>query len=151
MRLRKKWIWETYFFLVLFYTLRDAYFFFSPGSPIHLYFYILYVFDFRFAFIYSLNLVQILLSLTQCLALAFYVYRIRFLKPYVWQYTFILKIIFDLFGHSYQVNELKSFYYDNPKICLLFLLQSLILYLPSYVACYRYAFRQKNLFCDGKN
>ena len=147
---RTKWLWEVYlpFFVIL--ALGRAVSFLAPQTPEHLYFKILYSFNSVFYISYSLSLAQVVLTLIHILPLALYTFRAPFLSPRLWQYLFILRAIFDLTGHPYEMNTIVSMYHTSPQICALTVLLAVLPYLPSYWAGYAYAFRQDILFVRGK-
>lgn len=147
---RTKWLWEIYlpFFFIL--AVGRAVSFFAPQTPEHLYFKILYAFNPVFYISYSLSLIQIVLTLLHGLPLALYTFRVRWLKPRLWQYLLILRVIFDLTGHPYEMNTVVSMYHTSPQLCALTILFAVLPYLPSYWACYAYAFRQEKPSVNGK-
>ena len=140
---KTKWLWEIYlpFFFIL--AVGRAVSFFAPQTPEHLYFKILYSFNPVFYISYSLSLIQIVLTLLHGLPLALYTFRVRWLPPRFWQYLLILRVIFDLTGHPYEMNTVVSMYHTSPRLCALTILFAVLPYLPSYWACYAYAFRKE--------
>lgn len=138
-----RWLWEIYLPFYFILAAGRAVSFFAPQTPEHLYFKILYSFNPVFYIPYSLSLVQILLTLAHGLPLTLYTFRVRLFKPKFWQYLLILRAIFDLCGHPYEMNTVVSMCHASPKICALTVLFAVLPYLPSYWACYAYAFRQK--------
>jgi len=137
---QQKWVWGIYFCLFLFYSLKEAFFFFKPNSVIDTYFDLLRSFDHYFIFIYFINCTRIILNIVHCLPLLLYIYQINFLPSRFWQGLFILRVLFELCGHSYEKNFVLSLYHSDPLI-LLFLLSSILFFqIPSYFACFSYAF-----------
>lgn len=134
------WIWETYFIILILFTLRQAYNFFMPGAPAQLYFYFLSAFEKVFLGAWAAALLQVLLNLLHLFPVAFYIYRKRFLSPVFWQYMLLLRAIFDFLGHPYEWQLIISLFHDEPSYAVLVLAQSAAFYIPSYLACYRYAF-----------
>ncbi len=143
---KTKWLWEIYlpFFFIL--AVGRAVSFFAPQTPEHLYFKILYSFNPVFYTTYSLSLIQVILTVVHGLPLSLYTFRVRLLRPKLWQYLFLLRVIFDLTGHSYEMNTIVSMYHVSPGVCALTVLFAVLPYLPSYWACYAYAFRQEKIF-----
>lgn len=141
MSAKGRWIAEAYFVLFVALTVRKAYNFFAPHSPNYLFFEFLYTFDPVFFGLYFLNLIQIVLNLFHALPLLLYILHIPLYRPRFWRYLLIFRLIFDITGHSYELNHLVAMYYADPLVCLLVFLSSVSPYIPSYVACYRYAFR----------
>ncbi len=146
MSLKKIWLWEIYFFILLLFIFNKAYRIFSPDSSIHFYFSVLNAFHPLLIFIYLLSLIQIFLNIFHCIPVFCYIHKIKIGGPRFWQTLFILRIIFDVVGHSYQIKYLTSLYYFSPKVFAFVFLQSISIYIPSYIACYRYAFKQEKYF-----
>ena len=138
----KKIILEIYVVLFALFVGQQAVDFFSPYSAIHLYFRILIAFDLSFFFQYFLNLVQILLNILHLFPLIFFIHHKNYSPSRFWQCLLILRIIFDVTGHPYAVTQLISLYRDDPQLSAIVLLSYLSFCLPSYVACYRFAFRR---------
>ena len=145
MLIKSRRAWEIYlvFFAVLIF--KNTYDFFALHSPVYIYFLILRFFDPAFLFIYFINLIQTILNLLHLIPLGLTVYKIRFLPTKFWQYLFILRVIFDLFGHSYDKNILVSFYHDDSIIFWFSCARIFFFYMPSYIACYFYAFKHEKL------
>ena len=139
----QKWVWEAYFILILFSTVGKAYDLFNPGSPDYLYFSILKSFDPAFYFAYGMYTMQVALNVLHCIPLLLYVYRINFLHPKVWQYLFILRCIFEVVGRSYESNTFEALYHSNPKLLVIVLIVVFVPSIPSYCACYQYAFKSR--------
>ena len=145
MLVKSRRAWEIYlvFFAVL--ILKNTYDFFAFNSPVYFYFLILRCFAPAFLVIYFINLIQTVLNLLHLIPLSLTIYKIRFLPTKFWQYLFILRVIFDLFGHSYDKNILLSFYHDDFVIFWFSCTRIFFFYMPSYIACYFYAFKQEKL------
>ena len=140
---KKLWIWEVYFVLLIGFTLRQAVNLFHPEGTANLYFFILRAFDSLFIFNYFMNVAQVLLDILYFVPLALYIYDKKFLSPEIWKSLFILRLFFDVAGHSYEWNTLISIFYADPIIGLIVLVESVSTYIPSYIVCYRYAFQGK--------
>ncbi len=145
-----QWVWMGYFVILATFVGSNVYRFFVPGEQTHLYFTILYSFDPIFLLNYLVNLCQITLNIIHLIPVLLYVFRVRVFNPKFWQYLLILRLIFDLFGHSFEINFLKSLYYHNIKVFLFVLAQSIFVYIPSYIACYRYGFERDKLFSQNE-
>lgn len=137
---QERWVWEIYLILLLGFVLRKFFNFFYPQSQSYIYFRILYAFDPFFFSSYLFNGIQVTLNLANCIPLILYIYRISWLKPVYWQYLLIFRLIFDIIGHPFELNHIVAAFHNNPKACLFFFIQSISIYLPSYIACFRYAF-----------
>lgn len=146
MSLRKNLFWELYAVLYAGFIFRQALLLFSPESSVYLYFYIIRSFNKLFFFNYSLAIFQLMLDFVHMIPLVAYIYRVPLLFPRFWQYLLILRIIFDLFGNSYDRNQLISLYQMDFTTGVYATLVWLMPYLPSYIANFFYAFRWKKLF-----
>jgi len=140
-----KFVSKLYLIIVSLFILKKAVIFFGPQSPVQLYFYILNCFNPLFFFLYMCNYLQLALSLIHIIPLALYIHRLQIFPEIVWQYLFILKIIFDICGNSYHVSYLVSLYHYSPLIAISAFLSSIAIYLPMYWVCYNYAFKSQKL------
>lgn len=145
-----KGIWLIYYFIYISILSQKAILFFTVDSPISLYYFILYSFDVSFYIPFFLNFVQIIVNILICIPLLLFILRIRFLSPKFWQHVLIVRLILDIVGHSYAVNELQSFYFMNNRIGIIVFLATIAIYTPSYLACFLYAFRQEELLKKKK-
>lgn len=141
---KQKWIWEIYFAIVLFFAVGKIAFFFDPGSPDYLYYSILRSFGPSFFNAHTAHIVHVFLNLIHCLPLLLYIYHINFLNTKFWKCLFVLRCIFEVTGSSYEINTLTAFYHSNPKLFLLILLSMIGPLIPSYFACYQYAFQSQD-------
>lgn len=139
---KKNWIWEVYFLIITYLTILKAIEFLTPSSVYQTYFFILYSFKKTFFVLYALHFFQILINLTQCVCLGLFVYKKRFLSPELWQTLFIMRIFFDLFGQRYAMNQCISLFHFDLLLGLFSIVSLLGLYLPSYIGCFLYSFRQ---------
>ncbi len=138
--------WKIYFFIAAPLTLGNFLAVLHPDSPLYAYYHILMTFDADFTLFWGLNIASGLLNFISLIPFFLYVFQIKFLKLRIWQWLFALRVIFDLTGHSYEVSFFKSLFYSNPQYALSMILLSLAVYIPSYIACYKYSFREETLF-----
>lgn len=138
------WIWKSYAAIYLLLVAQKLYALFSPDSPVFLYYFILRAFDPALNLVYSIYVMHILLTTIHCIPLLFYVYGIRFLNPEIWRILFILRCLFEITGHSYESNILLAVYRIGLSHFLLTAAVHIIPGIPSYVACYNYAFRNSD-------
>ena len=134
------WISVAYLMLMIYLMSVKVYHFFSPVTQINLYFTILRAFDIVFYIPYLLTLLQIIFNVLSLVPLFLYIFHIRFLDKKFWQYFLIFNFLFDVTGHSYEIQELIGMFHSSPRIALTVFLSSTIPYFPKYVVCYRYAF-----------
>ena len=144
MNWKTKWLWRIYFFIFASLIVKTTYVFFDPKSDVHLYLEILYIFHPSYFLMYFYNLIQIVLNCFFLLPLLFFIMRVRFFSPQFLQCMFILRLVFDLIGHPFEMIQLSSIFYENPKMAIIIFLYSIFFYIPSYAACYQYAFQQDN-------
>jgi len=135
-----------YILLLSFIVFRKAYLFIIPGNFYYLYFFIMRSFDATFYLPYAITLIQIILNILHLLPLVLFIFRARAIPVEYWQFLFLARIIFDIIGHPYETSLLVSLYYAQPLLCLIILIQSISIYVPSYIICYRYAFRQDKYY-----
>ncbi len=138
---KNKFIWGFYFALFTLIVFKKAAAFLTPGTPIHLYFYILYIFDWAFIINYFFNFTSILLNLIHLFPLGFFILDKKIFKPILWKYLFVMRIVFDLNGNSYEIFAITSIFRDDPWTAAFILLRTIMFYIPSYIACYYYAFK----------
>ncbi|MBP9854392.1 MAG: hypothetical protein KBD53_05955 [Candidatus Omnitrophica bacterium] len=69
----------------------------------------------------------------------------------MWRILFILKIIFDIIGNSFVLNEYQAIYYESGWLALLTIFFfSTAFYLPSTLVWFLYAFKEEYLFAFQK-
>jgi hypothetical protein len=145
MRLKHSWIWKIYLLILLLFVIKDAYHLLMPNSQIFFYYFILRVFDPTFYAAYTAYVMRILLNTVHWIPVFLYVYRVRFLSVEFWKCLFILRCIFEIIGHTFEMNVLASIYHAKPKILLTAFIIFIIPHVPSYIACYGYAFRREKI------
>ena len=140
MSLKRNFFWLVYFVVFLLFIIREAVNFFFSSYPTHTYFEILLGFDAAYVMSYTLNFMQVIFSLIHLLPLILYIERIRLFSPELWRILLVFRIIFDLTGHPYEIYQLTAIYQINPHLTFIILIQIIFIYIPSYIACFRYAF-----------
>jgi hypothetical protein len=106
-----------------------------------LYYHIAIAFNTYFFGIYFLNHTAVTLNLLSVIPLYLYIYRIDFLDKHFWRWFFVIRLAFDITGHNYEMNLLKSIGHDNAWVSLKVIINYTALALPTYLALYDYAFR----------
>lgn len=142
---KPQFFWEIYFWLYLVLVWGKIYNLFAPATAQHLYFRVLQAFHPVFSLAYGLTLLQILFHIIHILPLALFVGRIRLGTPRLWRFLWVLRLVFDVIGHPYEVNALTAFLRTDPLLGLYTLAAAAGPFLPSYWACWRYAFRREKL------
>ncbi len=143
---KKSWVWESYLVLFSYIILKQAYIFFSADSSIHLYFVILNALNPAFIIKYLLNYYQVVFNLIHLLPLALFIYGKRLFHQDFWGALLIFRIIFDITGHSYELAHLYAAIHSKSMILIGTSLLYILFYIPSYIACYRYAMKKNNIF-----
>ena len=140
------WIWKTYLAVMLLFLTKKVYYLLMPDTQSFFYYFILRAFDPVFYITYTAHVMQVLLSVVHWIPVFLYVYRIRFLSAEFWRCLFILRCLFEITGHSFEMNSLIALYHRKPKAFLAVFIILMIPHIPSYMACYRYAFRREKVF-----
>ena len=143
---RQYFIWSLYLLYFSLITFGSAAQIFSKSSPQFQYFYILVSFDPAYFFSYFLTLTQVILNIVNLMPLFLFITRIKFLPAAFWQYLLILRFVFDIVGHPFEMNNLMSYLKSDPNIFIFLIVSSIITHAPSYGTCFYYAFRQDRLF-----
>lgn len=140
------WIWKFYFFLYLCIIATGTVYFFSPLSPINIYYQTLIALETSFLWQYLCNALSIILGNLSLCPLYLYVFQLKGMRRSFWQWVFILRLGFDLTGRFFEMNFLKSFFYSEPKVGLMVLSAFILFHLPAYIAHAIYAFDKNE--CD---
>ena len=146
MSTKQRWLWEFYFVIIILFAAQKLARLISPESPSYIYYLITRIFNPVFYLHYTAHILQVLLNIIHCIPLILFIHRIRFLKPELWRFLLVCRCVFDIFGHAYEMNTVKALYQTNPKLLSAFLVLALLPQVPSYCACFWYAFRQDKLF-----
>jgi len=144
------WIWKFYFIIFLFMCQKKLIHVFWPDSKEFLYYFILRAFDSIFHIPYCQYLLQVFLSALHCIVLFLFIYRIKWLNAEFWKYALILRCLFEVTGHSYELNNLIAFYRYDPMILLSILAFYITPHIPSYFASYWYAFKFDEITSGNK-
>ena len=114
---------------------------FSPGSPAYAFYHILGAFHAAFIFIYFFDIIGKTLNVISLVPLYGYVFQKKFFTMDLWKIVFLLRAAFDVFGNYYAFVTIKSFFATDPWLGFQILAGILLTAIPSYAACYYYAFR----------
>jgi len=120
-------------------------FFVNTDSILYKYHHIILAFDSKYMPILILNGICIILNVLCLLPLFLFVYRRRFLKPIVWKWLLLLRLLFEFGGHRYEILFIKSIFYSHIPLGIETTFITLAIILSSYWACYSYAFRQDKI------
>ncbi|MBI5415453.1 MAG: hypothetical protein HZA29_01425 [Candidatus Omnitrophica bacterium] len=135
-----QWFWNGYLAFFIFLAARDVHSLFAPQAPEHVYWDILRAFDPFFWLPYTLTSLRVAVNAFHVLPLVFYIDR-RCVGPFFfWKILFFLRMALDITGHPYEAQFLASLYQQDPGLSAGFLASAVIIYGPSWWACFRYAF-----------
>ena len=143
-------VWKIYFCAFTLYVLGNAGDVLMPTSFLYIYYHVLMAFHPAYFIPYILALGQVFFSLVSLVPLFLFVFRIPFLSARFWQWALVLRIIFDLTGHAGEANQLISISHANSEWFISKIVLTGIMFIPSYGACFKYAFRWKE-FWASKN
>lgn len=136
-------VWVCYILLVVLMCAGKYEILLVPGEPQNTYYHILMAFHPINSIYYYAAVIQLLINCIHILPLFLFIFNRRFGPHILWQTLFFTRILFDIIGQNYEINEITGLFQENIKIVLLFCLASVVLWAPSYIACYLYAFRTK--------
>ena len=134
-------VWKIYFIVFSAYILQNAADILLPKSFLYIYYHTLMAFHTLFAIQYILALAQIFFNILNLIALFLFVFRTFFLSPQVWQWLLILRFIFDLTGHIGEFATVSAIFHAREDWFLSTIIFNFIMVIPSYAACFQYAFR----------
>src|SRR3989338_10676301 len=135
--------WKIYLFIFTPLSLGNLAATLNPESVVFAYYHALMAFHPDYRLQYLLNIASASLNALALIPLFLYTFRGSFLWPRLWQWFFILRIAFDLAGHAYEVKLIESLFVSHAGYAVSSLLLLFLLTVPSYLAGFRYAFRQK--------
>ncbi len=135
-----QWIGQIYLIFLVTACVRKAVLMFHPNSPVAFYFEVLTYMEGDFYMDHLCNILQALLHLFQIVPVFLFLHQLRPRKVYPWRILFILKVIFDVLGNSYQLNELKSMYHYSSSMFWVSAGCVIAFYFPAMLMWYLYAF-----------
>ncbi len=107
-----------------------------------MYYTILVAFDKRYLLFLAFNIIANLLNVLAPLVVFCYAFDIRSSLKF-WRICFFVRMIFDLVGHHYDVQFIKSAFVQSYAYGFASIGVVLVPLLPSYLAHYFYAFRRR--------
>ena len=146
MKLRKYLANKIYVICYTFFILGSIRQLFFPKTLPYLYYHIMGSFGHPFSIAYYLAISRAFVDLLSLIPLYVFMKKNYFLKPWVWQWLFAIRLLLTVSGHSFQYNFLKSNMYGNSQIGILLIIFIFSVNFPSYEIAFNYAFlrpRQK--------
>ncbi|MEW5894366.1 MAG: hypothetical protein AB1650_01170 [Candidatus Omnitrophota bacterium] len=135
--LKKKWIWILYMVIFGAFSLQRAIDFFSPGETPFLYYQILMIFSINEGWVptsYIFTIASVVLNIAMFILLWFYIFEKRFFSVSFIVLILISKIISDSLGHSFELNIIKSLFYESNILAWQVSINLFLWLLPSYLA-----------------
>ena len=139
-------VWKIYLFVFSFIVIRNAVDTLNADSFLYLYYHTLIAFHPSYWIFNILAILQVFFNLAGLFQLFLFVFRICLVTPRFWQWMLALRIIFDVTGHSAELKTLTAILYNNHGIFLSTLVLIVLIGIPSYAACFQYAFRWQEFF-----
>ena len=144
---KNNWELKIYLLVIAPFYLGSLAAIFEPTSPLYAYYHILIAFDTDYSLLYYLNIGCAIMNTLSLVPLCLFVWHIYFLPARFWQFFLFLRLFFELTGHAYEINFIKSMMYVNNMYVIPSFLFALLLIIPSYIASFKYAFiEQGDLF-----
>ncbi len=146
MKIKTHWAWKIYFFLYCIPIINNIFSLFMQDSLVDSYYRILIAFKESYHILYYFNISAVIIDAIALIPLFLFVFHKRLLSPFIWKLIFILRIAVFLPGHCYEWKMIKSFFYFDINAAIGIVSFIILVILPSYIACFKYAFQQKSLF-----
>ena len=136
-------IWGCYAVIATLVTLAVSFDFLVAADAKSFYYHTLVAFSPVYWWAYAAAVAQNLFSLIHILPLFFFVSNIRIGWPAVWECLLVFRLIFDIAGHQYEFKELVAAFHSSTLFGILYACSIILFWVPSYSACYLYAFHRK--------
>jgi len=146
MKRKNQFWWRAYFILAATIFISNLISIFHPDSDIYVYYHTLMVFHKNFTLSYYLNIASAVLNFLSLIVLLLYIFPRPFLSARIWQIFFLLRMVFDICGHTYENKFFKSLFYTDLTLGAASIALLIMIIFPSYFATFRYAFRQDQIF-----
>ena len=117
---------------------------FSPDSERYLFYHVLGAFHHSFFVLYYINVVNSVLNVVSLVPLYLFCFGRKIFPDSLWRTLFVLRVGFDVCGNYYDLVSIKSLFATDVGLALQVLLGGIFTTIPSYAACYLYAFDKKN-------
>ena len=141
----RKIFWRVYLCLFALLVIGNTMTGLWSDSIIYTYYHVLTAFHPRYYLIYCLHIAGGFINLINLIPLYLYVFRKPSALTYFWRIMFVLRIVFEFFGHDYEYKLIKSIFYSNFILAASTLAVYVLIFIPSYMAVFRYAFRQETI------
>ena len=145
-----------YFVFIVYQYTYQCLDFFDPNSRINFYYFLMREFDlWIFLTTYFSAFMKSVLNFLMVIPLSLFILRRNWLDPEYWKILFAFKVIFDFTGHSYELNELISYYYYtdfafHTWAFYIYVIAKIGVHIPAYWFVYAYAFEHDKLMAQPK-
>ncbi len=147
---KPRFIWKFYAFYWTAISFRANIDIFSPESSAYGFYHILGAFHKSFLVIYTIDAAGTVLNIFSLVPLYAFAFHKKLLTADFWKPLFVLRVAFDLCGNYYEFVSVKSLFASDPWLGFQVLTGIVFTRIPSYAACYQYAFRWDKLFAPEK-
>lgn len=137
----KNWLWKLYGVFLTTYVFGGLRGIFSKNSSFDTYYTILIAFNKYYIVFLALNIISLLINLLAPLVVFYYAFEIKSSLKF-WKVLFFVRIVFDLIGHHYELQFMKSSFYQSIPYGLACIGFFVLPILPSYMAHYNYIFKR---------
>ena len=141
-------IWKIYLLIFSVLVYKNSIDILEPTSFLYSYYHTLIKFDSSYWITYALAVIHVFFELVGLVQLSLFIFRICLLTPQFWQWMLILRFIFNLTGCSGELKTLSAIFYASHGIFLSTLALIALVGIPSYAACFQYAFRWEKSFTE---
>ena len=138
--------WKILLFIFGAYVVSGAIDILHPQSFLYIYYHTLIAFHPRYWVTYLLAIGMVVMNILSLISFFLFVIQTPAFGPALWQKILFLRIIFDLTGHSAEIKSMQAAFQGGGVGFVSLLVLSGISIIPSYLACFYYAFRKDDLF-----
>jgi len=146
MKKKTHWAWKIYFFIFSIGILMNFLVVLSGESLASQYYQVLMAFKPSYILYYYSYIMNAAITFLSLIPFFLFVFHIRLFKPIIWKILFVAQIFFFFIGHPYEGQMIRAFIHADIRTMILASLLFFLFVLPSYIACFKYAFEQEKLF-----
>ena len=147
---RPGFIWKFYAFYWTFLVLRTNYELFSSGSAAYFFYHVLSSFHKSLLVLYYSNAVNSVLNVFCLVPLYAFVFHKKIFAENFWKILLLLRVVFDVCGNYYLYVTFKSYFATDLWLAVQVMTGMALTTVPSYAACFQYAFDWEKIFSDAK-
>lgn len=146
------WLWKLHFLIYFSVASFNFMAFWDPESEIAFYYHTLLAYDRYFFFPYALNVLAVLCTAFTLVPFYCFLFQRQIFKTTFWRFFFVFRLALDITGRSYEFKVVQAMFYHDAIAGIHLSLFALLLFLPSYIALFLYAFKPKPslVMCRGQ-